>query len=93
VTPSELLRFMRTHRLAVQASRAPDGSAQAALVGIGVKRSYFAAWPDGPTRASWPGLTYFRVRPTWIRYSDFNANPPLIIEFSSDHLPAAPSGS
>jgi pyridoxine/pyridoxamine 5'-phosphate oxidase len=43
---------------------------------------YFAAWPDGPTRLSWPGITYFVVRPRWIRYSDFNQNPPLIEEFT-----------
>jgi hypothetical protein len=24
---------------------------------------YFAAWPDGPTRLSWPGITHFVVRP------------------------------
>jgi hypothetical protein len=42
---------------------------------------YFKAWPDGPTRMSWPGIVYFVVRPTWIRYSDFDQNPPLIREF------------
>jgi general stress protein 26 len=35
------------------------------------KRVYFAQFPDGPTREAWPGITYFRVRPTWVRYSDF----------------------
>ena len=34
---------------------------------------YFARFPDGPTRLSWPGITYFRIRPTWIRFSDFRA--------------------
>jgi hypothetical protein len=24
---------------------------------------YFAAWPDGPDRLSWPGIAYFVVRP------------------------------
>ena len=42
---------------------------------------YFGAWPDGPTRMSWPGIVYFVVRPTWIRYSDYDQNPPLIQEF------------
>jgi hypothetical protein len=42
---------------------------------------YFANWPDGPSRLSWPGITYFVVRPKWIRYSDFDQNPPLIEEF------------
>lgn len=138
---------MRTQRLAVEASSAPGGAAQAALVGIAVtdafeivfdtldttrkaqnlraspraafvlggwaagdertvqfegiadeplgatlervKTAYFAAWPDGPSRASWPGITYFRVRPTWIRFSDFNGATPQIVEFTSDQLAAA----
>jgi pyridoxine/pyridoxamine 5'-phosphate oxidase len=149
MTLTELLRFMRTHRLAVEASCAPEGGTQAALVGIAVtdafeivfdtldttrkarnlraspraafvlggwvdtdertiqfegiadepvgaeleqiKTAYFAAWPDGPARAAWPGITYFRVRPTWIRFSDFNCRPPEITEFTSDQLPAAPA--
>lgn len=140
----ELLEFMRTQRFAVEASRAPGGGVQAALVGIAVtdaleivfdtlgatrkaenlraspraafvlggwdgsdertvqfegiadepvgpeleriKIAYFAAWPDGRSRVSWPGLTYFRVRPTWIRFSDFNAEPPRIVEFSAEQL-------
>ena len=43
---------------------------------------YFQAWPDGPSRLSWPGIVYFLVKPRWIRYSDFDQNPPLIREFS-----------
>jgi pyridoxamine 5'-phosphate oxidase-like protein len=43
---------------------------------------YFKAWPDGPARMSWPGIVYFVVRPTWIRYSDFDQDPPLIHEFT-----------
>jgi pyridoxine/pyridoxamine 5'-phosphate oxidase len=42
---------------------------------------YFKTWPDGPQRMSWPGIVYFAVRPAWIRYSDFDQNPPLIREF------------
>jgi pyridoxine/pyridoxamine 5'-phosphate oxidase len=42
---------------------------------------YFKTWPDGPARMSWPGIVYFAVRPTWIRYSDFDQNPPLIRAF------------
>lgn len=144
MTPAELLAFMRTHRLAVQASGGAERSVQAALVGIAVtdafeivfdaldssrkirnlrgsaraafvlggwqpgdertiqfegiadepsgaeleriKAAYFATWPDGPSRQSWPGLVYVRVRPTWIRYSDFNGDPPTIIEFLSKDL-------
>jgi hypothetical protein len=144
MTPTELLEFMRTQRLAVEASCAPGGAVQAAVVGVAitdafeivfdtldttrkarnlrasprtafvlggwiagdertvqfegiadepvgtilerVKAAYFAAWPDGPSRASWAGITYFRVRPTWIRFSDFNRAPPQIIEFTADQL-------
>src|SRR5271154_6575718 len=46
------------------------------------KAIYFAKWPDGPARQSWPGITYFVVRPRWIRYSDFDQSPPRIEEFS-----------
>lgn len=149
MTPTELLAFMRTQRLAVEASRSRDGGVQAALVGIAVtdafeivfdtlettrkarnlrttpgaafvlggwvsgdertvqfegiadepvgtelervKRTYFASWPDGPAREAWPGITYFRVRPTWIRFSDFNRTPPQIVEFSSEQLGAPPA--
>jgi 8-oxo-dGTP pyrophosphatase MutT (NUDIX family) len=144
MTPGELLAFLQSQRLAVQASSDPNATAQAALVGIAVtdafelvfdtlsetrkasnirarprvafviggwgpgdertvqyegiadeptgleleriRAVYFAVWPDGPSRSSWPGLTYFRVRPTWIRYSDFNGAPPMIQEFSRSDL-------
>lgn len=147
MTPSELLAFVRTHRLAVQTSVARDETPQAAVVGIAVsetfeivfdtlettrkirnirrepsvafviggssdgdertvqyegvadepagddleriKAVYFAAWPDGRAREAWPGLVYVRVRPTWIRYSDFNQNPPRIVEFTRDQLTTA----
>jgi Pyridoxamine 5'-phosphate oxidase len=46
------------------------------------KKIYFAAWLDGPARQSWPGMTYFVVRPRWVRYSDFDQQPPLIEERS-----------
>ena len=149
MTPNDVLRYMRSQRLAVEAACAPGGGVQAALVGIAVtdafeivfdtldttrkarnlrasprvafvlgghpvgdertlqfegiadepvgaeleriKTTYFAAWPDGPTRASWPGITYFRVRPMWIRFSDFNCDPPCIVEFTADQLAASAS--
>jgi hypothetical protein len=43
---------------------------------------YFKAWPDCLAHMSWPGIVYFVVRPAWIRYSDFDQNPPLIREFA-----------
>jgi pyridoxine/pyridoxamine 5'-phosphate oxidase len=45
------------------------------------QETYFKVYPDGPSRMTWPGMTYFVVRPTWIRYSDFDQSPPLIHEF------------
>jgi hypothetical protein len=41
---------------------------------------YFSVWEDGPARMNWPHLTYIVVKPHWIRYSDFDQNPPLIEE-------------
>ncbi|MGO9325843.1 MAG: pyridoxamine 5'-phosphate oxidase family protein [Terracidiphilus sp.] len=46
------------------------------------QQAYFAVWPDGPARMSWPGIAYFVVRPRWIRFSDFDRNPPLIEELT-----------
>jgi general stress protein 26 len=51
-----------------------------------LKKVYYEAYPDGPSRLSWPGLIYVRVRPKWIRYSNFSVNPPEIVGFSSDQL-------
>ena len=48
-----------------------------------VQSYYFEHFPDGPTRQSWPGLVYWRVRPTWIRYSNFNVDPPIIQEWDA----------
>jgi len=44
------------------------------------QQAYFAVRPDGPARMSWPGITWFVVRPRWIRFSDFDQNPPRIEE-------------
>jgi hypothetical protein len=53
-----------------------------------VKQAYYGVYPDGPSRLSWPGLIYVRVRPTWIRYSDYNLDPPQIVEFTAGQLVA-----
>ena len=53
-----------------------------------VKNVYYKAFPDGPSRLSWSGLIYVRVRPIWIRYSDYNLDPPEIVEFSAEQLAA-----
>jgi len=141
---ARLLAFLRSERLAVQASSAADGAPQAAVVGFAatdelelvfdtlastrkarnlrgnpkiafvigglgdrdertvqyegvadepsgaelerLKREYYAVFPDGPSRIGWPGLTYVRVRPTWIRYSDYNVDPPEIVELTANEL-------
>ena len=51
-----------------------------------IKRAYYGVYPDGPSRLSWPGLMYVRVRPTWIRYSDYTRDPPEIVEFTAEQL-------
>ena len=33
-------------------------------------------------RMAWPGIAYFVVQPRWIRYSDFDQRPPLIVEMT-----------
>lgn len=50
-----------------------------------LQNTYFKAFPDGPQRLSWPGITYFRVKPQWIRYSDFN-EPQKFVEFNEKDL-------
>jgi general stress protein 26 len=144
MTPRTLLDFLRSHRLAVQASVSPTSAAQAAVVGFAIsdqfeivfdtlastrkaqnlrrnpkialviggatdgeertvqyegiadepsgpeleelKQVYYTAYPDGPGRLSWPGLIYVRVRPTWLRYSDYTMDPPTIVEYGAGEL-------
>jgi general stress protein 26 len=141
VTRAELIGFLRGHKLAVEATMAPDGQPQAAVVGFAVsdfleivfdtatasrkyqnlrcdprvalvigwdgeitaqiegvvdfptgdaldriRECYFVAYPDGRDRLSWPGITHARVRPTWIRYSDFTQDPPHIVEMDIAQL-------
>jgi general stress protein 26 len=137
----ELVRFLRKYKLAVQASVAPGGAPQAAVVGFAVsdelevvfdttedtrkcrnlradprialvigwddeitaqidgladfptgkeldrvRECYFVVYPDGRERLAWPGITHVRVRPTWIRYSDFTKDPPHVVEVSAGQL-------
>lgn len=51
-----------------------------------LKAIYYQVYPDGPDRLSWPGLIYLRVRPTWIRYTDYTVDPAEIVEFTADQL-------
>jgi pyridoxine/pyridoxamine 5'-phosphate oxidase len=45
-----------------------------------LKALYFARFPDGVERAAASGVAYFRVRPSWARYSDFRGSEPVIVE-------------
>lgn len=41
--------------------------------------TYFEVFPEGRVRReTWPNISYVCVKPTWIRYSDFNE--PVLIE-------------
>ena len=51
-----------------------------------IKTIYYAVYTDGPSRLAWPGLIYVRVRPTWIRYTNYSVEPPEIVEFSPEQL-------
>lgn len=47
-----------------------------------IREIYFKTFPDGRARLSWPGITHFRARPEWLRYSDYRHDPPIIVEFT-----------
>lgn len=47
-----------------------------------LKTAYFARFPDGRERQAWPGITYLRATPHWIRFSDFDQTPPELLELT-----------
>jgi general stress protein 26 len=51
-----------------------------------LQAAYFEVFPAGRERQAWPGITYIRARPTWIRYTDFDSDPPLSVEFDAGGL-------
>jgi PPOX class probable F420-dependent enzyme len=51
-----------------------------------LRECYFAAYPDGRERLSWPGITHVRVRPRWLRISDFGQKPVHIVETTAARL-------
>jgi len=53
---------------------------------VEIRESYFRVFPDGRDRLSWPNLIHLRVRPRWIRYSDFAVDPPLIVEMTAEQI-------
>ena len=50
------------------------------------ERIYFKQFPDGRARMKWAHIAYVRVRPLWIRYSDYNVSPPRIVELGGEEL-------
>lgn len=54
------------------------------------KRAYFARHPDALRRSRLTGITYYRVRPSWIRYTNFNAAPAQVAVFDGAALHAGP---
>jgi general stress protein 26 len=43
------------------------------------KEIYYRAFPDGRERAdTWPGLVHIKIKPQWLRYSNFNE--PVVIQ-------------
>jgi pyridoxamine 5'-phosphate oxidase-like protein len=59
----------------------PEGAERMRLTKL-----YFGIFPDGPERQKWPTLTYIRARPRWLRYSDYNVDPPVILEWDAAGL-------
>jgi general stress protein 26 len=59
----------------------PEGAERERL-----QRIYFGRFPDGRDRQAWPGLIYVRVKPAWIRYSNYSVQPPQIVEFDVKDL-------
>ena len=51
-----------------------------------LKTLYFSAFPQGREREGWSGLTYWRVRPRWLRYSDYGQAPPLVLTHDATAL-------
>ena len=39
---------------------------------------YYAGFPDGRERAKWPLITWFRIRPRWVRLTDFSGDAPAL---------------
>jgi pyridoxine/pyridoxamine 5'-phosphate oxidase len=50
-----------------------------------LKETYFASHPGGREREGWPNITWVRIRPQWLRYSDFSFGG-SVVEFTRDQL-------
>jgi len=51
-----------------------------------LKRLYFTQFPKGRKREDWPDIAYLRVRPTWVRFSDFGGGELRIAELREASL-------
>jgi general stress protein 26 len=51
-----------------------------------LKARYFEVFTDGPQRQAWPGITYLRTKPRWIRHADYRGAEPKIVEFEGERL-------
>jgi hypothetical protein len=51
-----------------------------------VREIYLARFADGRERANLPTIKYWRVRPTFIRVSDFREQPPTFVEWDAADL-------
>lgn len=54
-----------------------------------VQEVYFDRFPEGRDRAIDGDVTWVRVVPVWVRYSDFRGNEPLIVEYVMGDLGAS----
>ncbi len=62
----------------------PSGADRARLQAV-----YLETFADGVERADDPQITYFRIRPTWLRLTDFRASPPAITELELTWPPSS----
>ncbi len=67
-----------------------EGTAELLVPGTATYASlqalYLARFPSGSERVGWPGIAYFRVRPSWLRYSDYRSGEPRIFELAAATL-------
>ena len=47
-----------------------------------IRDAYFRRWPDGRDRVSWPGIAHVRITPRWLRFSDWNAAPVVVAQWT-----------
>ena len=53
-----------------------------------LKAVYFSVYPDGVARQAWKDITWVRVVPHWIRFSDFREGSRIVVEWDRAALDA-----